>query len=47
MDSKILDLSSISDLDLLILLKDIQEHIDFLNKNIIEIEEDSNENNEG
>lgn len=44
MDNKTLDLSSINDEDLLKLLKDIQEHINFLNKSIIVIEEDSNEN---
>lgn len=44
MDNKILDLSGINDEDLLKLLSDIQEHINFLNKSIIVIEEDSNEN---
>ena len=44
MDSKTLDLSGINDEELLKLLKDIQEHINFLNKSIILIEEDSNEN---
>lgn len=44
MDSKTLDLSGINDEELLKLLKDIQEHINFLNKSIIVIEEDSNEN---
>lgn len=44
MDNKTLDLSGINDEDLLKLLKDIQEHINFLNKSIIVIEEDSNEN---
>mgnify|MGYP003305577788 FL=1 len=44
MDNKTLDLSGINDEELLKLLKDIQEHINFLNKSIIVIEEDSNEN---
>ena len=44
MDNKTLDLSGISDEELLKLLKNIQEHISFLNKSIIVIEEDSNEN---
>lgn len=44
MDNKILDLSGISDEELLKLLKNIQDHISFLNKSIIVIEEDSNEN---
>lgn len=44
MDNKTLDLSGINDEDLLKLLKDIQDHINFLNKSIIVIEEDSNEN---
>ena len=44
MDSKTLDLSGMNDEELLKLLKDIQEHINFLNKSIIVIEEDSNEN---
>lgn len=44
MDNKTLDLSGINDGELLKLLKDIQEHINFLNKSIIVIEEDSNEN---
>lgn len=44
MDNKNLDLSSINDEELLDLLKTIQEHINFLNKSIIVIEEDSNEN---
>ena len=44
MDNKTLDLSGISDEELLKLLKNIQEHISFLNKSINVIEEDSNEN---
>ena len=44
MDNKTLDLSGISDEELLKLLKNIQEQISFLNKSIIVIEEDSNEN---
>lgn len=44
MDNKTLDLSGLNDEELLKLLKDIQEHINFLNKSIIVIEEDSNEN---
>ena len=44
MDNKTLDLSGINDEELLKLLKDIQEHINFLNKSIIVIEDDSNEN---
>ena len=37
MDNKTLDLSGISDEELLKLLKNIQEHISFLNKSIIVI----------
>ena len=45
MDNEVLDLSELSDEELLKLLKDIQEHIAYLNKSIITItEEDSNEN---
>ena len=44
MDNKTLDLSGMNDEELLKLLSDIQEHINFLNKSIIVIEEDSNEN---
>lgn len=44
MDNKTLDLSGMKDEDLLKLLSDIQEHINFLNKSIIVIVEDSNEN---
>ena len=44
MDSKTLDLSGITDEQLLVLLKDIEKHIDFLNKSIIEEEVDSNKN---
>lgn len=44
MDNKTLDLSGMNDEELLKLLSDIQEYINFLNKSIIVIEEDSNEN---
>ncbi len=44
MNDKKLDLSGITDEELLKLLKDIKEHIGYLEKSIIEIEENSNEN---
>lgn len=44
MDNKTLDLSGVNDEELLDLLKDIQKHIDFLNKSIIVEEVDSDEN---
>lgn len=44
MDNKTLDLSGVNDEKLLDLLKDIQKHIDFLNKSIIVEEVDSDEN---
>lgn len=47
MGNEVLDLSELSDEELLKLLNDIQEHIAYLNKNIVTItEEDSNEDDE-
>lgn len=46
MEIKTLDLSGMNDEELLKLLKDIQDHINFLNKSIIEIEEESSNENE-
>ena len=44
MEDKTLDLSNVNDEELLNLYKNIIEHINFLNKSIIEIEEESDEN---